>query len=48
MQVRNNYELEWEKSGITGTVTEGNGIFNGDIGFIEQNRPGERNCSFEF
>ncbi|PWM27056.1 MAG: ATP-dependent RecD-like DNA helicase [Oscillospiraceae bacterium] len=48
MQVRNNYELEWEKSGITGTVTEGNGIFNGDIGFIEQIRPGEETVVLNF
>lgn len=30
MQTANNYEIEWEKNGITGT-----GIFNGDIGIIE-------------
>lgn len=30
MQVVNDYELEWEKNGVTGT-----GIFNGDIGVIE-------------
>jgi len=31
MQVRNNYELEWERA--DGSV--GNGVFNGDIGVIE-------------
>ena len=30
MQIKNNYDLEWEKDGEQGT-----GIFNGDIGFIE-------------
>ena len=30
MQIKNNYNLEWEKDGEKGT-----GIFNGDIGFIE-------------
>lgn len=30
MQIKNNYNLEWEKDGETGT-----GIFNGDIGFVE-------------
>lgn len=30
MQIRNNYALEWTKNG-----TEGMGIFNGDIGIIE-------------
>ena len=29
MQISNNYELEWEKNGITGL-----GLFNGDIGRI--------------
>jgi len=31
MQVVNDYEIEWEKNGV-----EGIGIFNGDIGIIEQ------------
>lgn len=31
MQVRNNYDIEWEKNGINGA-----GIFNGDIGIIEE------------
>ncbi|MBQ8174800.1 MAG: ATP-dependent RecD-like DNA helicase [Clostridia bacterium] len=31
MQIRNNYEIEWEKNG-----KQGNGIFNGDIGVIER------------
>ncbi len=31
MQVRNNYDIEWEKNGYTGA-----GIFNGDIGIIEE------------
>ncbi len=36
MQVKNNYDLVWEKE----DGTTGNGIFNGDIGVIEQiNRP---------
>ena len=48
MQVRNNYELGWEKSGITGGVTEGTGIFNGDIGVIEQIRPGEETVVLNF
>ena len=30
MQVRNNYEIEWEKNGVIGS-----GVFNGDIGIIE-------------
>ncbi len=31
MQIKNNYELTWEKE----NGSEGNGIFNGDIGFIK-------------
>lgn len=31
MQIRNNYEITWEKGG-----KEGSGIFNGDIGVIEE------------
>ena len=31
MQTVNNYDVEWEKFGVTGT-----GIFNGDIGVIEE------------
>ncbi len=30
MQIRNNYDIEWEKNGKVGT-----GIFNGDVGVIE-------------
>ena len=31
MQIRNNYEIEWEKNG-----KQGAGVFNGDIGIIER------------
>jgi exodeoxyribonuclease V alpha subunit len=31
MQIRNNYDIEWEKDGKTGL-----GLFNGDIGIIEK------------
>ena len=31
MQIRNNYEIEWEKNGVIGS-----GVFNGDIGIIEE------------
>ncbi len=37
MQIRNNYELEWEKNGVSGT-----GVFNGDIGTLMRiDRQGE-------
>jgi exodeoxyribonuclease V alpha subunit len=36
MQIRNNYELEWERGGSCGT-----GVFNGDIGVVKAiNKPG--------
>ena len=31
MQITNNYDIEWEKNGVVGV-----GLFNGDIGIIEQ------------
>ena len=34
MQLKNNYELEWEKGGVSGV-----GVFNGDIGYIESVDP---------
>ncbi len=37
MQIRNNYQLEWEVTGKYGIVTDkGLGIFNGDMGIIER------------
>lgn len=37
MQIRNNYEIEWERGNRKGT-----GIFNGDIGEIRSIRPSEK------
>ena len=37
MQIRNNYQLEWEIRGKYGiTVDKGVGVFNGDMGIIEE------------
>jgi len=33
MQIKNNYNIKWEKLGYGGE--EGQGVFNGDLGFIE-------------
>jgi exodeoxyribonuclease V alpha subunit len=33
MQIKNNYRLEWKKSD---DFSEGQGVFNGDIGFIQK------------
>jgi exodeoxyribonuclease V alpha subunit len=36
MQIKNNYQLEWEKKSSYGVAYEhGSGIFNGDMGIIE-------------
>ncbi len=36
MQIRNNYQLEWEVTGKYGIVADkGTGIFNGDMGIVE-------------
>lgn len=34
MQIKNNYNIKWEKLGGTGE-REGTGVFNGDLGYIE-------------
>ena len=44
MQIRNNYDLEWERDdGKTGM-----GIFNGDIGVIERVNPSAENLEIRF
>lgn len=43
MQIRNNYQLEWEKEG-----EEGQGVFNGDMGFIEELDEEERSLKVRF
>lgn len=40
MQIRNNYQLEWEIRGINGVTAErGMGVFNGDLGIIRKINP---------
>ena len=36
MQTSNNYELEWVKVEKNGLVSYGQGVFNGDIGYIDE------------
>ena len=43
MQIRNNYEICWEKYGVEGT-----GVFNGDIGVIEEIHPMEERMRVRF
>ena len=35
MQIKNNYKLKWKKSVEDGETYEGEGVFNGDMGFIQ-------------
>lgn len=43
MQTRNNYDIFWDKAGA-----EGSGIFNGDIGIIEEIDPAGRTLSVRY
>lgn len=54
MQVKNNYDIEWND---TETYEDGNGIFNGDVGVIEKIYPSDgymtvifdkRRCDYDF
>lgn len=36
IQTRNNYQLTWQKETLFGTTEEGQGVFNGDIGYITE------------
>ncbi len=47
MQVRNDYEQEWETEG-TFPPLKGTGVFNGDIGFIREISSFERTVTIEF
>ena len=47
MQTRNNYQLKWKKEGVF-DWEEGQGVFNGDIGFITEIDPEERTVSVLF
>lgn len=44
MQVRNNYDIVWEKT----DGTQGSGIFNGDMGVIRRIHPDDRIMEIEF
>ncbi len=43
MQIHNNYEIEWEKNGVGGS-----GVFNGDIGIIEDIEADEETLYIRF
>ncbi|MGI6721619.1 MAG: ATP-dependent RecD-like DNA helicase [Anaerovoracaceae bacterium] len=46
MQIRNNYQMKWEKAG---DFSEGEGVFNGDVGYVEKidNEYGEMTVVFD-
>jgi len=43
MQIRNNYDIEWNKSGLKGV-----GVFNGDIGVIRKIDTSEETVEVDF
>lgn len=43
MQTRNNYDIEWQKSGVPGV-----GIFNGDIGIVKEIHLNEQTMTIDF
>ena len=47
MQIRNNYQMEWEIRGINGIVAE-RGVFNGDLGMIRSINPYTEVITVEF
>ena len=49
MQIKNNYQIEWEVRGRYGIpVGGGTGVFNGDIGIIRQINPFAEELTVEF
>jgi len=47
MQTRNNYQLKWKKEGVF-AWEEGQGVFNGDIGFVTEIDTQERTVTVQF
>ena len=47
MQTRNNYQLKWKKDGAIG-IEDGQGVFNGDIGFVTYIDPQEHVMEVQF
>ncbi|MBR5225557.1 MAG: ATP-dependent RecD-like DNA helicase [Clostridia bacterium] len=47
MQTRNNYSLKWKKEGMFGWE-DGQGVFNGDIGFVTEIDNEERTIEVQF
>ncbi len=48
MQMQNNYEQKYEKYEANGTIQEGSGVFNGDIGYIKHIEPDTHEVTIRF
>ena len=48
MQMQNNYEQKYEKYEENGTIQEGTGVFNGDIGYIKHIEPETHEVTIKF
>ena len=47
MQTRNNYTVKWRRALPNGALEDGEGVFNGDIGYISEVLKGEAAVLFE-
>ncbi len=48
MQTQNNYEMEYTKYEQNGTIQQGTGVFNGDIGYITRIEPDTHEVTIRF
>lgn len=48
MQVKNNYDITWEKTDKDGKKEYGTGVFNGEIGTIIKVEPKEKYIEIKF
>lgn len=48
MQVKNNYNMMWEKHEKSGKIELGNGVFNGELGIIENINTSEKTILVKF
>jgi len=48
MQIKNNYNIDWKMKLSNGTYSKGKGVFNGDMGFIEEVNNEEQTMTVEF
>ena len=38
MQIKNNYNIHWERYEDGSLVEDGDGVFNGDVGYVDARR----------